>query len=159
VTKERKALKEALNTDSAKRLAVALETSQFMAATREYKHQADLAKKAVLVARKVETVAKNPGAGWLAHSTKHSAKKVSEDESTRRLVAQGSGLMLDKIGHGPSSPKTIQRHTALQRRSSDDEYDMMFAAGVLSGCVTFFAAVSGSQLLSKSPAGADAAVI
>jgi hypothetical protein len=56
VALEQKKLKDALKTDAARRLNIALQSPKFMEETKEYKLEAALGKTGIILARKIEEV-------------------------------------------------------------------------------------------------------
>lgn len=122
VAVEKKKLKKALKTDAARRLNIALQSPKFMEETREYKLEATLGKAGIVLARKVEAVAKNPGTGWLSNATSTSARRLAEEN----------------LFEEAESSTIAQVHGSVFKRNANKA--MVFGFGIASGCVTFFAA-------------------
>jgi hypothetical protein len=68
VSSEQTKLEQALKTDAARRLNVALQSPSFMRETKEYRAEAALGHEGVLLAKRVQAVADNPGVGWMSVS-------------------------------------------------------------------------------------------
>jgi hypothetical protein len=136
VALEHKKLKDALKTDAARRLNIALQSPKFMEETKEYKLEAALGKTGIILARKIEEVAKNPGTGWLANSTSSSSRRLDESafstDFARPLKVKTSSL-------------AATRHSSLLTLNQI----MVFGVGLASGCFSFFVAVSGQSFLAK----------
>jgi hypothetical protein len=79
---EQTKLQQALKTDAARRLNVALQSASFMRETKEYRAEAQLGHQGVLLAKRVQAVADNPGIGWMSVSVGPALdEEISLDET------------------------------------------------------------------------------